>query len=142
MMEDYFFTKNPPKSTGPDYFNPRWIKNHIKNFKDLSPEDIQATLNELTVKTIFSELKKTKSLKEKIYICGGGIHNTFLINRLEEMIGNKTLSTTDLGINPDYLEACCFAWLAKERLKEKKFNLSSITGSSKPILLGEIWEPF
>ena len=64
-MEDYFFTKNPPKSTGPDYFNPRWIKNHIKNFKDLSPEDIQATLNELTVKTIFSELKKTRPDMER-----------------------------------------------------------------------------
>jgi anhydro-N-acetylmuramic acid kinase len=56
------------------------------------------------------------------------------------MIKNKTFSTLSLGIDPDYVEASCFAWLAKERLNKRSFDLSKITGSNKKVLLGEVWQ--
>ena len=89
---------------------------------------------------IFKELKNLKAQKKRIYICGGGIHNTFLINRLEEIIENNIFSTSLLGIDPDFLEASCFAWLAHQRLDRKKFDLSKVTGSQGRVLLGEVWE--
>ena len=101
---------------------------------------MQATLAELTVKTIYAELKRLNVIEKNVYICGGGIYNTFLIKRLEKMIKNKTFSTLSLGIDPDYVEASCFAWLAKERLNKRSFDLSKITGSNKKVLLGKVWK--
>ena len=141
MLRDPFFREQPPKSTGTDYFNLSWIKQNVSNCKSIfSPEDIQATLTELTAQVIFKELKNLKAQKKKIYICGGGIHNTFLINRLEGIIENNIFSTSLLGIDPDFLEASCFAWLAKQRLDRKKFDLTKITGSRGRVLLGGVWE--
>jgi len=81
-----------------------------------------------------------KAEGKPIYLCGGGIHNLFLVKRLEELIENQIFTTSEIGIDADFIEACCFAWLAKERLKNTKFDLSKITGSKEEILLGEIWE--
>jgi len=141
MLNDPFFNEQPPKSTGTDYFNLHWIKKNVSNCKSIfSPEDIQATLTELTAQVIFKELRNLKVQKKRIYICGGGIHNSFLIKRLEEVIESNISSTALLGIDPDFLEASCFAWLAEQRLIKKRFDLSKITGSKGKILLGEIWE--
>ena len=141
MLRDPFFSQQPPKSTGTDYFNLSWVKQNVSNCKSVfSPEDIQATLTELTAQVIFKELKNLKAQKKRIYICGGGIHNTFLINRLEGIIENNIFSTSLLGIDPDFLEASCFAWLAHQRLDRNKFDLSKVTGSQGRVLLGEVWE--
>ena len=142
MINDSFFKTLPPKSTGTDYFNLDWIKNKTVHLKSPpSSEDVQATLTELTAKSIFLELENLDALNEKVYICGGGIHNNLLINKLENLIKNKTFSTSSLGFSPDFLEACCFGWLAQQRLKGNKFDLSTITGSKGKVMLGEIWEP-
>ena len=139
MLEDSFFHTKNPKSTGTEYFNLEWLEKRLKELsEDISNEDTQATLCELTAKSIFNELVKTNSLNKKIYICGGGIHNKFLIKRLDLLIEGRTLSTESLGIDPDYMEAICFAWLAKQRLKNREFDLSSITGSTRRVILGEI----
>ena len=53
--------------------------------------------------------------------------------------GTLVLNTNSLGLDPDYLEATCFAWLAQQKLENKKFNLSRITGSKKPLSLGKVW---
>ena len=140
MLNDDYFSKHPPKSTGTDYFNLKWINKKISEFNEVSTEDIQATLTELSAQTIFKELKDLKAEKKPIYLCGGGIHNLFLVKRLEELVKNQIFSTSEIGIDADFLEACCFAWLAKERLKTTKFDLSKITGSKEEISLGEIWE--
>ena len=141
MLRDPFFCEQPPKSTGTDYFNLTWIKQNVSNCKgNFSSEDVQATLTELTAQVIFIEIKNLKVENKKIYICGGGIHNTFLINRLKEIIENNIFSTSLLGIDPDFLEASCFAWLAKQRLDRKKFDLTKITGSRGKVLLGKVWE--
>ncbi len=140
MLKDEYFNKPPPKSTGTDYFNLKWIDKKISGFREVSTEDIQATLTELTAQVIFKNLKDLKAEKKPIYLCGGGIHNLFLVKRLEELIESQIFTTAEIGIDADFIEACCFAWLAKERLNKTKFDLSKITGSKEEILLGEIWE--
>ena len=46
-----------------------------------------------------------------------------------------------MGINSDYLEAIGFAWLAKERINNQRFNLSKVTGSHNLVRIGEIYSP-
>lgn len=142
MALDSFFHINHPKSTGPDYFNLNWVYKKISLMKQTpSNQDVQATLTELTAQIIFLEIRKLNALKKKIYICGGGIHNNFLIKRIENKIQNKTFSTSSLGVDPDYMEAACFAWLAQQRIKKNTFYLSKITGSKGKVSLGKIWYP-
>ena len=143
MLSDNYFQINYPKSTGPDYFNINWINMANRKCKKLfQPGDVQATLLQLTVKTLTKELLKLK-LKddEKIFCCGGGLHNTFLMNQIERELNKKVFSTNDLGINPDYLEAISFAWFAKQRMENFRFELSRVTGSKGEIFLGKITRP-
>ena len=44
-------------------------------------------------------------------------------------------------MDPDYLEAICFAWLARERVKDTLFDMKDITGSVGKVFLGKIYNP-
>ena len=143
MLEDNYFNEPNPKSTGPDFFNLQWVRKSIdKSGENLASEDLQSTLLELTVRSLTKELKALEiSESDGLYFCGGGIHNEYLMQRIEKEIGWKIYTTTDIGIDPDYLEATSFAWFSKQRIKGKKFDLSSITGSKGEVFLGKITEP-
>ena len=47
----------------------------------------------------------------------------------------------ELGIGPEWVEACAFAWLARQRLEEKPGNLPSVTGASRMAVLGALHLP-
>ena len=142
MMRDEYFTRKYPKSTGPDYFNYEWIeKNLLKLPKEIPAEDVQATLLQLTVVSLIDSLNLLNLSNENIYLCGGGVHNDFLCNEINKQNKGRVGTTLELGIDPDYLEAICFGWLAKQRIKNKSFNLSKITGSNGEVYLGRIYKP-
>jgi len=101
---------------------------------------VQATLLELTTTTIVNTIKRLKLNDFKIYACGGGMHNTFLIKQLGEKINQPIYQTNVLDIDGDYLEAMTFAWLAKQRLDDSKVDLTSITGAKSPQRLGAIYQ--
>ncbi|MGA9420918.1 MAG: anhydro-N-acetylmuramic acid kinase, partial [Rhodanobacteraceae bacterium] len=72
----------------------------------------------------------------------GGAHNGALMQALARELDPITVSTTaSVGIDPDYVEAMGFAWLARERLAERPANLPSVTGASGPRMLGAIYAP-
>jgi len=140
LLKDKYFFKNYPKSTGPDYFNIKWLERSLSELNEnIKPQDVQATLLELTTKSITDQVNNVGYQKENIYLCGGGIHNTTLVKSLSDKLQGKVKTTLDLGIDPDFLEAICFGWLAKKRIENVKFDLSSITGSNVDVYLGRIW---
>ena len=142
MMGDEYFLRDYPKSTGPDYFNYEWIQKNLTSLsKEISPKDVQATLLQVTILSLLQSINKLKLSNENIYLCGGGVHNDFLCSELKKQSKSEIKTTFDLGIDPDYVEAICFAWLAKQRMENKKFNLSEITGSKGEVYLGRIYEP-
>ena len=91
--------------------------------------------------SLSNALKEIPDISEKVYFCGGGVHNLHLLERISSKIKKNCLTTHDLGIDPDYLEAICFAWLAKQRLDGIKFDMKNITGSKKAVYLGKIFLP-
>ena len=142
MMEDEYFSRKHPKSTGTDYFNHEWIKKNILRLSEEIPiEDVQATLVQVTVISLIESLNSLNLSNENIYLCGGGVHNEFLYSEINKLSKSKVGTTLDLGIDPDYVEAICFGWLAKQRIENKSFNLSEITGSKGKVSLGRIYEP-
>jgi anhydro-N-acetylmuramic acid kinase len=138
LLNDPYFSLLAPKSTGKEYFNMAWLENTLKNeLNNHKPEDIQATLTELTAKSIADSIDKPC---DELFICGGGIHNRFLRERLQYHLPLISIaSTQDLGIDPDWMEAIAFAWLAKQTMEGKAGNLPSATGAKGSRILGAIY---
>ena len=96
------------------------------------------TLVALTAQSIYDAIVLMDI--DEVYVCGGGAHNTLLMNSLQEMLGGKLLATTDaLGVGVDWVEAVAFAWLAKQTLENKPSNLPEATGAAGARVLGAIY---
>lgn len=137
LMRDDYFKLAPPKSTGFEYFNLDWLHNYLND--DLEPEDIQATLCDLTATSIADAIHRYAADTQQVLVCGGGAHNAHLMYRLEHYLPNLRLeSTAALGTEPDWVEAMAFAWLARQHVKERPGNLPSVTGAQRTVILGRL----
>ncbi len=138
LRADPFFSKAPPKSTGFEYFNLKWLAQHLNKLgKTLSSNDVQATLTELTASTIADHL--THVTAKYVWICGGGAKNRYLMQRLQALCPTPILSTNAAGIPTDWIEACAFAWFAYQTLHRIPSNIPSVTGASQAAILGAIY---
>lgn len=139
LLADSFFHRAPPKSTGREYFNLDWLSSFISE-KSYAAVDIQATLVELTAHTIIAPIKKYIPTGE-ILICGGGAHNDYLMSRIRELAKPYFTvdSTAKYDIDPNWIEAMAFAWLARQTLARKSGNLPSVTGAKQAAVLGGIY---
>jgi anhydro-N-acetylmuramic acid kinase len=121
-----------------EYFNLRWLE-AAAQLEALAPNDIQATLSELTAQSVAASVPATIS---NVLVCGGGVNNTDLLDRLRAALpGRRIESTMAHGIDPKAVEAVLFAWLARERLAGHPQDTPSITGADRAVLLGSIHRP-
>ena len=141
FLSDPYFQCFPPKSTGPEYFNLAWLQKRLSILSSYpKPEDIQATLLELTAKSICDAISFIDNTPSSIWICGGGVYNKQLMQRLQHLCQpHRMASTETLGVHPKWLEAICFAWLAQQTLNGLPGNLPSVTGAKSPAILGAIY---
>jgi anhydro-N-acetylmuramic acid kinase len=76
----------------------------------------------------------------EVFACGGGVHNAALMDALRTELAPATLhDTSELGLDPDYVEAAGFAWLARARLAGVPGNLPAVTGARGARVLGAIY---
>ena len=139
MLKDPFFVKAPPKSTCTGYFSLDWLNGYIKKNVSLSPGNIAATLTEFTAITIADALKAYISENDEVLVCGGGVHNRRLMDCLRRHTRMNVISTEDKGVDPDWVEAILFAWLAKQRIENCSVNIPSLTGAREATLSGAIY---
>jgi anhydro-N-acetylmuramic acid kinase len=138
LLDDPYFKALPPKSLGKEYFSLAWLSRCIQ--PHYAVNDVQATLVELTAITIADDIKNSNLLLKRVAFCGGGTHNTFLQTRLKfHLPGLQMGSTQALGVDPDFLEAMMFAWLAEKTLNHTPLDLRQITGAKKSAVLGAIY---
>ena len=139
MLTDGYFGKAPPKSTGTEHFNLAWINAHAE-VRGLDPADVQCTLAELTAVTVRDAI--VPSDPGDVLVCGGGVHNDHLLSRIRAHLpGVPVRSTARAGLDPDWVEAVLFAWLARERLAQRPQDTRGVTGAHNPVLLGTIERP-
>ncbi|CAM5493329.1 anhydro-N-acetylmuramic acid kinase [Rhodanobacter lindaniclasticus] len=139
LLADPYFTLPPPKSTGREYFHLDWLATRAP-LAALDPADVQATLLELTVRSVAAAVTQHAPDAMEVLVCGGGVHNDRLMRRLGESLAPRLLgSTAGSGIDPDFLEATAFAWLARQRLLHLPGNLPAVTGARGPRVLGAIY---
>ena len=139
LIQEPYFKQAPPKSTGRELFSDSWLRKKLENFSKNKPEDIAATLVAFTVNTIIDALKLYAGDTEEIYVCGGGAHNQYLLELLQNGLSGRYLGTTsELGIDPDWVEAAAFAWLGRQTMLGLPGNLPEVTGASRPVVLGTL----
>jgi anhydro-N-acetylmuramic acid kinase len=132
-----YFQQLPPKSTGTEYFNSNWLSAYLSPKFDAA--NVQATLVELTAVTITRAISQLQAAPSECYICGGGVHNLYLIKRLQQLADCQIRSTDYLGLNPEFVEAVAFAWLARQSLNQRAGNLPGVTQAKNEAILGGIF---
>ncbi len=140
MLADPYFDAPPPKSTGREAFNAAWLDRHLAGLPaPPDPADVQATLVELTARTLARGARHT-GRPERVLVCGGGRRNTALMAKLGALMkGVPVLATEAVGVDGDWIEAMAFAWLARERLAARAGNVPEVTGASGPRVLGAVY---
>ncbi|CAM3031325.1 anhydro-N-acetylmuramic acid kinase [Moritella viscosa] len=164
LLQHAFFALNPPKSTGRELFNLAWLQpylnktlnNSLDTISDKHPlsysdADVQRTLTRFTAVSIANEVTKLMhnsignksnnvNITNEVYICGGGAANPLLMADLAQLLPvTPVMTTTEIGIDPDWVEAIAFAWLAKQHIHKQPGNLPAVTGASRLAILGAFY---
>lgn len=139
LLRDDYFDLAPPKSTGRELFHLGWLQRELSD-GDYAAADVQATLCELTATTVARALQRWAPHTQRLLVCGGGTHNTALMDRLREHLPALSVeSTASEGLDPDWIEAAAFAWLARETLAGRPGNLPEVTGARMAATLGGVY---
>lgn len=139
LLDDPYFGQPPPKSTGRDHFHLAWLRERLTRFP-AGDADVQATLVALSARSIADALSRAQASTTRVLACGGGVHNPALMGALAERLGPacRLETTAAHGLDPDFVEAAAFAWLARETLAGRAGNVASATGAVGPRVLGAI----
>jgi anhydro-N-acetylmuramic acid kinase len=137
LLDDPWLHLPPPKSTGRDQFHLDWLESRLD--ASTATADVQATLCEFTAVTIAQALEREQPGTAELWVCGGGVHNGFLLERLQAYLpGARVASTAARGLDPDFVEAIAFAWLAARTLAGLPGNLPAVTGARGLRVLGSV----
>ncbi len=141
LLSDNYFSLSAPKSSGREYFNMNWLNTYLSEIDEsISAEDVQATLVQLSARTISDAIRHSAKQIDEVLVCGGGANNLLLMATLNTLLIDTSLATTEkYGLSPNCIEAVTFAWLAKQRIENKTANLPSVTGATKAVLLGGVY---
>jgi len=140
-LAEPFLAKPPPKSTGRDLFDEAWLERWLAGEPTAPADaDVAATLVELTARAAMDALQKHAPATQELLVCGGGAHNTYLMQQLAELAGGavKVSSTAEHGMDPVRVECLAFAWLAQAFVARQPGNLVEVTGAAGPRVLGAL----
>jgi anhydro-N-acetylmuramic acid kinase len=139
LLDEPFFRRPPPKSTGRDLFNATWLDARLSCCAPAQPKDVQATLAELTATTAAEAVHLHAPQAQHLLVCGGGALNRDLMHRLSTHLPDVTVVATDqVGLPAMQVEACAFAWLAHCHVERRAGNLAEVTGARGPRILGAL----
>ncbi|MCB0377951.1 MAG: anhydro-N-acetylmuramic acid kinase [Bdellovibrionales bacterium] len=142
MLKHPYFKRKPPKSCGREEFNLSFINEFGGiGFKKLSFEDQMATLCELTATSIASSyLKLCPQTPPVIYFYGGGVQNSYLMERIGFHLPDcEILNSEALGWPSQAFEGSLIAFLALARFLNRKVHLPQVTGAEQKVLLGSVY---
>ena len=131
LLQNNFFKRKCPKSTGKELFN---IKILSKKFLKKKAEDILCTLVEFSAKSIINSIHKNGHNNYDIVICGGGAHNKYLVKRISEMASNDVVLSSDLGHDVFAIESMAFAWMGYKRVSNEALIVQTSSKNVKGLL--------
>lgn len=138
-LAEPFLALPPPKSTGRELFNDRWLAAANADTQ-IAPQDVQATLLQFTVRAVAQACRGHAPGVDRVLVCGGGTRNAALMAALAAaMMPIPVESTAAHGVEPSDVEPLAFAWLAMRAIQGAPGNLAAVTGARAERTLGAIY---
>ena len=141
LLAHEYFAQRPPKSTGRETFGRPFVDALLARHAHLKdrPNDLLATLTELTVRTIANAITQWVAPRgvDELFVTGGGARNPAIMEGLKRAL--PAIAVHDgsaLGVDPDAKEAVAFAALAWAHVKRIPGNIPEATGAQGPRVLG------
>ncbi|TWU23651.1 anhydro-N-acetylmuramic acid kinase [Bythopirellula polymerisocia] len=98
----------------------------------LSVEDGAATLCAVTAESVYRAVQNLPAMPKQVWVTGGGVHHPVIMSMLRERF-KDVRNISERGLNPDFLEAECFAWLAVRHLENLPLTIPATTGCEKSV---------
>jgi anhydro-N-acetylmuramic acid kinase len=142
LLDHPYLLLPPPKSCGRAEFGRPLLDSILKDSGALPPKDLVATLTRFTAESIAFACRRfvmPHNVYEEAIVSGGGARNDFLMEQLRSAIPELSIKQSDeYGLPAGAKEAVAFAILANETLHGHPGNLPSVTGATRPVVLGTI----
>jgi anhydro-N-acetylmuramic acid kinase len=145
ILRHPFYAARPPKSTGRELFDSRFISQVLSSGRRLgiSEKDILASAALLVGDSVGQALETLVASRyrhpNEVIVSGGGVHNRAVMRGLVETFrGAAVVTSREYGVHPDAKEAVAFAILGNETLEGKAANVPSATGARHPVVLGAV----
>lgn len=141
IASEPWFALPPPKSTGRDLFNLQWLDDRLAAYDgpEPAPEDVQATLQRLTARTVANAIDAAAAATQEVFVCGGGAYNPGLMRELAYCLQRPVQATDVLGVPAQQVEALAFAWLAQAFVERTPAGLPAVTGARGARILGALY---
>lgn len=134
LCHDYF-SRPQPKSTGRELFALPYLADRLSGGEN--PHDVLRTLTAFTAETAAAEIRRAAPECRQVYVCGGGIRNPLLTADLAERLPQcEILGTAALNLDPQWVEAAAFGWLAACWVNRIPSNPRRATGARRDCILG------
>ncbi len=137
LLEEPFFRRSPPKSTGREVFGRPYVQALVQRLRPADHQawaDLIATLTALTAHTIGDAVRQWVLPRgaDEIVLTGGGARNPVLRAMIEAAVAPLPVLRGDvLGVDPDAKEAVAFAVLAWAHVRGVPGNVPSVTGTPR-----------
>ena len=148
-LQEPYLQQAPPKSTGRELFGRSDLAQRLAAMQTQAPQPNQlpnpanalATLTAFSAAVIGQDLAKGPPVQE-LLVAGGGCRNGLLMEELQRRCrGTRVRPLAELGIGDSDREALAFALLAWWHALGHPGNLPSVTGASRPAVLGVCVNP-
>jgi anhydro-N-acetylmuramic acid kinase len=142
MLEEPYLQLPHPKSTGRELFHREWLQGCLARSGQRQPADadVMRTLLQFTVRTVADAVGRGGVAGGELFVCGGAAMNDFFMQCLADALPAWAVqSTAARGIAPDQVEAIAFASFARRTVLGLPGNLPSVTGASRPCVLGAVY---
>lgn len=150
-LQDPYFSKVPPKTTGLEVFGRRGLESLLARLKlsvgedprtgsgeRISLEDLLRSLAEVSLRSFRDSLEWLPETPKSFLMTGGGRENPVLARGIRSILeGAEELDPDTLGIPSEFKEAALFALLS-HRWFERRAHPPGYTGARRPAVLGSL----
>lgn len=137
LLEEPYYALPAPKSTGKELFHIDYLKSTIAELGlEISPEDLVATVTELTAMTVSEQLLAYRA--EHLVVGGGGVRNTTLMNSIATKTKLSPVNFGKFGISADAKEALAMSLIGWLSINNLPSTFQVTTGVAQPPVLGKL----
>ncbi|MDO4878988.1 MAG: anhydro-N-acetylmuramic acid kinase [Neisseria sp.] len=135
LFDHPYFSLPYPKSTGRELFALPYLLDKLSGGEE--PCDVLRTLLAFAAESMAREIRRAAAGAREVYVCGGGIRNATLMRELAARLPAVAVSSTAaLNLDPQWVEAAAFGWLAACWVNGLPSNPYRATGARHPCVLG------